>query len=63
MLAAAHAVLDAAGITPDYLVLTNPELGEPEPGQEARLLVAARVGKPRLLDNCALTIGATKLGS
>ena len=58
MLAAAHAVLDSAGITPDYLVLTDPDLGEPKPGAEARLLVAAKVGTPRLLDNTALTLGA-----
>ncbi len=63
VLNAAQSVLDDAAITPDYLVLTNPQLGDPELGQEARLLVAARVGKPRLLDNTALTIGAQKPGS
>ena len=58
VLAAAHAVLDSAGITPDYLVLTDPDLEQPKPGGEARLLVAAKVGTPRLLDNTALTLGA-----
>ena len=58
VLAAAHAVLDSAGITPDYLVLTDPDLGRPHLGAEARLLVAAKVGTPRLLDNTALTLGA-----
>jgi pantoate--beta-alanine ligase len=58
VLAAAQAVLDSAGITPDYLVLTDPDLGRPHPGAEARLLVAAKVGTPRLLDNTALTLGA-----
>lgn len=58
VLAEAQAVLDAAGITPDYLVLTGPELGDAEPGAEARLLVAARVGTPRLIDNTVLTLGA-----
>ena len=58
VLAAAQDVLDSAGITPDYLVLTDPDLGPAQPGAEARLLVAARVGTPRLLDNTALTLGA-----
>lgn len=58
VLAAAQAVLDSAGITPDYLVVTDPDLGRAQPGAEARLLVAAKVGTPRLLDNTALTLGA-----
>ena len=57
VLKAAHAVLDEHDITPDYLELTDPDLAEPIPGREARLLVAARVGRPRLLDNIALTLG------
>lgn len=58
VLTEARAVLHSAGITPDYLVLADPDLGEAQPGAEARLLVAARVGTPRLLDNTALTLGA-----
>jgi pantoate--beta-alanine ligase len=58
VLTAAHAVLDSAAIRPDYLVLTDPDLAQPKPGAEARLLVAAKVGTPRLLDNTALTLGA-----
>jgi len=57
-LAAARAVLLDVGITPDYLVVTDTSLGAPVPGQEARMLVAARVGAPRLLDNVALTPGS-----
>ncbi|QGG42755.1 pantoate--beta-alanine ligase [Aeromicrobium yanjiei] len=57
VLAAAHAVIDPADVDLDYLVLTDPELGPAVPGEEARLLVAARVGKPRLLDNIGLTLG------
>ncbi len=57
VLAAAHAVFAAEGVEPDYVALTSPELGEPVPG-EARLLTAARVGTPRLLDNVPVTLGA-----
>nr|MCW2728101.1 pantoate--beta-alanine ligase [Aeromicrobium sp.] len=59
VLAAAHAVIDPADVDLDYLVLTDPQLGPAVAGQEARLLVAARVGKPRLLDNIGLTLGGT----
>ncbi len=58
VMAAAHGVIDPADVDLDYLVLTDPELGAPVPGDEARLLVAARVGKPRLLDNIGLTLGS-----
>jgi pantoate--beta-alanine ligase len=53
---AAAAALRSAGLRPDYLVLTDPDLGPaPETG-EARLLVAVPVGTTRLLDNAAISL-------
>lgn len=53
------AVLQAAraelgGIDVDYLELRAPDLGPVPDAGEARLLVAARVGSTRLIDNAAL---------
>jgi pantoate--beta-alanine ligase len=56
-LAAARAVLDAAPVELDYLTLTDPDLGPaPEVGP-GRLLVAARVGTTRLIDNLHVEVG------
>lgn len=58
----ARAELRAApGVDLDYLVITDPDLGElPDdvpPGTAARILVAARVGTTRLIDNMPLVLG------
>ena len=46
------------GLELDYLALTSPELGEPPTSGEARVLVAARLGTTRLIDNMPLHLGA-----
>ena len=58
VLADATAVLVAAeGVDVDYLALTDPGLGDPPSTGEARLLVAARVGSTRLIDNIEIHLG------
>lgn len=61
-LAAAHRELEGVdGLEVDYLVVRTPELGDlPEDvpaGTPARILVEARLGDVRLIDNAALTLG------
>lgn len=59
-LAAARAVLRVStGVDVDYLEITGPDLGPAPASGEARMLIAARVGTTRLLDNVALDLGTT----
>jgi pantoate--beta-alanine ligase len=58
VLKVARAVLsEAPGIDVDYLQVRDATLGPAPAGGSGRLLVAARVGKTRLLDNVAIEIG------
>jgi pantoate--beta-alanine ligase len=57
---AARAVLDAVpAIEVDYLELRDANLGPLQPDRTARLLIAARLGSTRLLDNIAIEVSAT----
>ncbi len=58
ILAAAQSVLNAhPEIEVDYLALTGRQLEEPPEKGDGRLLVAARVGAARLIDNVGVAIG------
>ena len=57
---AARAVLDAVpALTVDYLELRAADLGPAQANAPGRLLVAARLGSTRLLDNIAIELGAS----
>lgn len=57
VLAGRSVIAATPGIDLDYLVVTDPELGPAPVRGEARILIAAKVGATRLIDNGAATVG------
>ena len=55
--AAGKILADEPGVRVDYLALTNPLLGPAPTDGPARLLVAAKVGTTRLIDNVPVLLG------
>lgn len=54
---AAEQVAESGPVEVDYVAVTDADLDPPRDGADARLLIAARVGATRLIDNVAVRLG------
>lgn len=50
---------DEHNVTFDYVVVTDPDLGQAPSSGEGRLIMAARIGSVRLLDNASISLGGS----
>ena len=55
-----HSAITQPSLLQDYLELTDTDLGPAPASGPARLLVAARAGTTRLLDNVPVQLGALR---
>ena len=55
-----NALVSSPGITVDYLVVRGSDLGPAPASGEGRVLIAARVGTTRLLDNAPVMLGGVR---
>lgn len=62
VVARTRTVLTEVGVEPDYIAVTDPDLGVAPAHGPARLLLAAHVGGVHLLDNLAISLGGAKAG-
>ena len=58
MAAGRSVLVGVPGIELDYLAVTDPNLGPAPTSGEGRVLIAARVGATRLIDNMACRLGS-----
>ena len=59
VVSAARAEFDRAAVTPDYVEVRSVDLLAPPASGPARLVLAARIGSTRLIDNAAVELSSS----